>query len=124
MATTNKNKTGKGAEKRTAGVLPEFTDNVAKGAYSNYLLVCHTPVEFYLDFAAIVPLVEQPQMLSRIIVAPEHAKRFLRALQQNMDLYEEEHGEIILHSSPVSVNWRGSKEKAKEETSEQHESNT
>lgn len=123
MATTDKNKTGKGAARLSAADLPEFTGDMAKGAYSNYLLACHTPVEFYFDFAAIVPLVEQPQMLSRIIVAPEHAKRFLKVLQQNVELYEKEHGEIILHESPISVNWRGGREKAKEETSEEHESN-
>ncbi len=70
-------------------------DEIAGGIYSNFLIVGHTPTEFVLDFVQILPGV-QPKIRSRIIMSPIHAKRTLKALQDNIQKYEAAFGEIKL----------------------------
>ena len=59
------------------GINPE----VAEGTYSNLALITHSTSDFILDFACALPGMPQPQIKSRVIMAPEHAKRLLQALQ-------------------------------------------
>ena len=51
-----------------------------EGRYSNVVMITHTPTEVVLDFAVMMPGMEKPQVVSRVIVTPEHAKRLLAAL--------------------------------------------
>lgn len=69
---------------------------VAQGAYSNFVLITHSSSDFILDFACVLPGMPQPQIKSRIIMAPEHAKRLLQALQGNISNYESTFGKIKL----------------------------
>ena len=62
------------------GINPE----VAEGIYSNLALITHSSSDFILDFACALPGMPQPQIKSRVIMAPEHAKRLLQALQSNI----------------------------------------
>ena len=72
------------------GIKPE----VAEGTYSNLALITHSSSDFILDFACALPGMPQPQIKSRVIMAPEHAKCLLQALQGNIYNYEQTFGKI------------------------------
>jgi hypothetical protein len=72
----------------------QLSEMVAAGAYCNLALVNHSPSEFVLDFIQLMPGVQQAHVRSRVILAPLHAKRVLAALQQNIQNYEAQFGEI------------------------------
>lgn len=68
----------------------------AQGTYSNLAIIAHSTSEFVIDFIRAVPGVKSPKVHSRIIMNPEHAKRLVRALNENIKRYESQNGEIIL----------------------------
>lgn len=72
----------------------ELTDEMAQGIYSNLAIITHSTSEFVIDFIRIVPGVQQAKVKSRIIIAPDHAKRLLFALGDNIEKYENDFGEI------------------------------
>jgi hypothetical protein len=72
----------------------DMTDEVAQGTYSNLAVISHSSSEFILDFVRIVPGVRKGNVKSRVIMTPEHAKRLLFALQENIVKYENMFGEI------------------------------
>lgn len=72
----------------------ELSDDVSQGTYSNLAIITHSSAEFILDFVRIMPGVPKAQVKSRIILTPEHAKRLLAALQDNISKYESVHGPI------------------------------
>lgn len=73
----------------------QLKPEVAEGQYSNLAMINHSSSEFIIDFAHMLPIAP-PQIFSRVIMAPEHAKRLLFALQENIARYEREFGEIKL----------------------------
>lgn len=72
----------------------ELSEDVAQGVYSNLAVITHSSSEFVLDFVRIMPGVPKANVKSRIILTPEHAKRLLLALQDNIKKYEAIHGPI------------------------------
>lgn len=74
----------------------ELKPEVAKGSYSNFALITHSHSEFVIDFATMLPGLPKPEVSNRIIMTPEHAKRLLLALQDNIAKYEKQHGQISL----------------------------
>lgn len=72
----------------------ELTEDVAQGNYANLAIISHSTSEFVLDFAAVLPGVPKAKVKSRIILAPEHAKRLLLSLQENVARYENNVGRI------------------------------
>jgi hypothetical protein len=74
----------------------ELGEQEAEGIYSNLVLITHSPAEFIFDFARVVPGKPKAKVYARVIKAPQHAKSFLLALQDNIRKYEEQHGEIKL----------------------------
>ena len=72
----------------------QVDDDVAQGAYSNLVLINHTENEFVLDFAFMAPGSPRAKVRARIISSPRHTKRLLRALQKNIERFEERFGEI------------------------------
>jgi hypothetical protein len=77
----------------------ELSEDIAEGTYSNLVMLAHSSEEFILDFIRVMPGVPKARVKSRIIVTPQHAKRLLRALADNIDRFERAHGEID-ESSP------------------------
>ncbi|MDP2470686.1 MAG: DUF3467 domain-containing protein [Candidatus Palauibacterales bacterium] len=69
------------------------SDEVARGRYSNNMLVTHTREEFILDFLLTAP--NGTQLVSRVMVSPGHMKRVLSALADNMQKYEGNFGEVV-----------------------------
>ena len=76
------------------GINIELTEEVAQGIYSNLAIIAHSSSEFVVDFVRIMPGIPQAKVKSRIILTPEHAKRLLLALQDNVLKYESMHGII------------------------------
>jgi hypothetical protein len=72
----------------------ELNEEVAQGTYSNLAVITHSASEFVIDFVRIMPGIPKAQVKSRIIVTPEHAKRLIAALQDNVARYESVHGKI------------------------------
>jgi hypothetical protein len=72
----------------------ELNEETAQGVYSNLAIITHSSAEFILDFIRIMPGVPKAQVKSRIILTPEHAKRLLGALKDNISKYESTHGVI------------------------------
>ena len=72
----------------------ELKEDVAQGTYANLAVIAHSSSEFILDFIRVLPGMPKAGVQSRIILVPEHAKRLLRALQENIDKYERLFGPI------------------------------
>ena len=76
--------------------------------YSNLAVIAHSSSEFVIDFIRVMPNMPKSKVKSRVIMNAEHAKRLLAALQQNIEKYEQQFGEIILpeqkRTMPIS-NW-------------------
>ena len=82
----------------------ELPQNVAQGEYANFAIITHGSSDFVVDFARVLPGVSKAQVCSRIILAPEHAKRLLGALQENVMRYEREFGTIkIPNQEPRTI---------------------
>ena len=79
---------------KTGQISIELNEEVAQGIYSNLAIITHSSAEFILDFVRIVPGVPKAQVKSRIILTPEHSKRLLNALKDNISKYEAVHGVI------------------------------
>jgi hypothetical protein len=72
----------------------ELTEEIAEGIYSNLAMIAHSNSEFVIDFIRLMPGVPKAKVKSRIVITPEHAKRFLLALKDNIEKYETAFGTI------------------------------
>ena len=81
-------------EQKQQGLQIELTPEKAQGEYSNFAIITHSTSEFIIDFARMLPGLQKAQVRSRVILAPEHAKRLLGALQENIARYERSFGTI------------------------------
>lgn len=75
----------------------ELKEDIAEGVYANLAVIAHSSSEFVLDFVRMMPGVSKAQVKSRIVMTPEHAKRLMFALQDNLRRYEAQFGEIRMH---------------------------
>lgn len=81
-------------EMQQYGVELELDAQVAEGIYSNLVLITHSNSEFIIDFASMMPGMPKSRIKSRVVLTPEHAKRLLRILQENIVHYESTIGKI------------------------------
>ena len=72
----------------------ELDENTAEGIYSNLAIINHSASEFVLDFVCVMPGVPKAKVKSRIVLTPQHAKRLVKALAENVHRFEVAHGEI------------------------------
>ncbi len=72
----------------------ELTEEIADGIYSNLAIISHSSSEFVFDFIRVMPGLPKAKVKSRILMTPEHTKRFLRSLQDNLNKYESLNGSI------------------------------
>ncbi len=84
----------KGAEK---GIDIELSDDLVQGKYANLAIISHSTTEFIIDFASMLPGMQKAKVSSRVILTPEHAKRLLYSIQENISRYESNHGAIEMH---------------------------
>ena len=73
----------------------------AQGVFANLALIAHTPTEFVLDFAQMMPGIQQANVVARVVVTPDQAKKILGALQNNIGQYEKKYGTIQPIGSPI-----------------------
>lgn len=86
----------------------ELSEEIAEGIYSNLAIINHSASEFVMDFIKIMPGVPKAKVKSRIVLTPQHAKRFLRAMKENIARYESQHGEIKDVEQPqIPLNFGG-----------------
>ncbi|MCM4154638.1 DUF3467 domain-containing protein [Gramella sp. AN32] len=84
----------------------ELDDVVAEGIYSNLAIINHSVSEFVVDFVNIMPGRPKSKVKSRIILTPQHAKRLLKALGDNVHKFEQAHGEIKDYDkAPLPLNF-------------------
>ena len=81
-------------EKKQQGLQIDLPQQVAQGEYANFAIITHGSSDFVVDFARVLPGVPKAQVCSRVILAREHAKRLLGALQENIMRYEHQFGQI------------------------------
>ena len=81
-------------EQKKDGLNIELSEDVAEGTYSNLAIINHSPSEFVLDFIQMMPGVSKAKVRSRVILTPQHAKRLMKALVDNVAKFENQHGEI------------------------------
>lgn len=72
----------------------ELSEEIAEGVYANLAMIAHSNSEFVIDFIRLMPGVPKAKVKSRIVITPEHAKRLLAALEENVRKYEDTFGTI------------------------------
>lgn len=88
------------AEDKQGQLNIELTEDVAHGNYANLAVITHSHAEFIVDFISMMPGTPKARVKSRIILAPQHAKRLLKALNENVRKFESQHGEIKESGEP------------------------
>jgi hypothetical protein len=83
----------------------QLDEEIAQGAYVNLAVVNHNESEFVIDLIFIQPQTPRAKVRSRVILSPQHAKRFVAALQDNIGRYEQSFGEIT--TVPQNINEPG-----------------
>lgn len=84
----------------------ELDEKTAEGIYSNLAIINHSASEFVLDYVCIMPGTPKAKVKSRIILTPQHAKRLLKAMGENIHRYELAHGEIKdSEQPPIPLNF-------------------
>ena len=79
----------------------ELDADVAQGIYSNLAIINHSQSEFVIDFVSIMPGVPKSKVKSRIVLTPQHAKRFLKAMHDNVARFEKQNGVIKEQKQPA-----------------------
>lgn len=72
----------------------ELSEEIAEGIYSNLAIITHSQSEFVVDFIKVMPGVPKAKVKSRIVLTPQHAKRLLHALSDNIQKFEQMNGKI------------------------------
>jgi hypothetical protein len=72
----------------------EISEEIAEGNYANLAIITHSHAEFVIDFVNVMPGTPKSKVKSRIILTPQHAKRFMKALVENIEKFESAQGQI------------------------------
>ena len=72
----------------------EISEQVAEGEYANLAIITHSHAEFVIDFVNVMPGTPKSKVKSRIILTPQHAKRFMKALTENVARFEAANGKV------------------------------
>jgi hypothetical protein len=78
----------------------ELSEEIAQGEYSNLAIITHSNQEFVVDFIRVMPGIPKAKVRSRVILTPQHAKRLMHALAENVRKYEAAQGEIVEDNVP------------------------
>ena len=84
----------------------ELDESIADGTYSNLAIINHSATEFVVDFVSIMPGRPKAKVKSRIVLTPQHAKRLMKALGDNIHRFEKAHGQIKeFEQAPLPMNF-------------------
>ena len=81
-------------EKANNQINIELSEETAEGIYANLAMIAHSSSEFVIDFIRLMPGVPKAKVKARVVITPEHAKRLLTALEENISKYEATFGEV------------------------------
>lgn len=81
----------------------ELSEEIAQGTYSNMAIISHSTSEFVIDFIRMMPGIPKAQVKSRIILTPEHAKKLLASLEDNIARYETMVGKIDVRTPEMPI---------------------
>lgn len=96
-------------ENKKTGIEIQLDEQVAQGNYCNLAIIAHSTSEFILDFATMLPGLPKARVKSRVVLTPEHAKRLLLSLQENVTRYESSFGKINIHTKQPVIEPFGNK---------------
>lgn len=85
---------GNNQEENDQQINIELSEEIAEGVYANLAMIAHSNSEFVIDFIRLMPGVPKAKVKSRVILTPEHARRLLTALEDNISKYEDNFGSI------------------------------
>lgn len=86
----------------------EISEEIAEGTYANLAIITHSHAEFVIDFVNVMPGMPKSKVKSRIIFTPMHAKKFMKALIDNIEKFEANNGEIKdLEQIEIPLNFGG-----------------
>lgn len=86
----------------------EISEEVAEGSYANLAIITHSHAEFVVDFVNVMPGTPKSKVKSRIILTPQHAKRLMKALIDNVEKFEAVNGVIKdLDEVQIPLNFGG-----------------
>jgi uncharacterized protein (DUF1778 family) len=89
------------SEKKQKQINIELDEKTAEGIYSNLAIINHSVSEFVIDFISMMPGAPKARVKSRIVLTPQHAKKFLKALNDNVARFESAHGTIKDYDQPI-----------------------
>src|SRR5690606_23887166 len=90
------------------GLNIEISEEVAEGLYANLAIITHSHSEFVVDFVNVMPGTPKSKVKSRIILTPQHAKRFMKALEENIKRFEAANGTIqVVEEMQIPFNFGG-----------------
>ena len=81
----------------------ELSEEVADGIYSNLAIITHSNAEFVIDFIRVMPGIPKAKVKARLLLTPQHTKRLLRAMTDNIKKYESLHGKIEESETPHGI---------------------
>ncbi|MEA2078034.1 MAG: DUF3467 domain-containing protein [Candidatus Marinimicrobia bacterium] len=98
--------------KNTKRIEININEKTAQGKYANLQIVTHSPGEFILDFCQVLPGLPKAQVISRMILSPQHAKALMKTLGANIARYEQNFGEIkeLQHAGQPQLQFQPEKE--------------
>ena len=86
----------------------EISEEVAEGEYANLAIITHSNAEFVIDFVNVMPGTPKSKVKSRVILTPTHAKRFMKALIDNVERFESANGPISdIDAVEIPMNFGG-----------------
>lgn len=80
----------------------ELSEEMADGAYANLAIITHSFAEFVIDFVNVMPNVPKAKVKSRIVMTPQHSKRLMKALIDNVKRFEAQYGPIKDQETPAT----------------------
>ena len=72
----------------------ELGEKESEGIYSNLAMISHSPSEFIIDFARVMPGVQKTKVYARIVMTPAHVRMLFDALGANIKKFEGQFGAI------------------------------
>ena len=96
-------------DEKKNGLNIELSEEIAQGIYSNLAIINHSSSEFIVDFVQMMPGIKKAKVRSRVILTPQHAKRLMKALSDNISKFENQNGEIkdLDSNSSIPLNFGG-----------------
>lgn len=86
----------------------EISEEIAEGQYANLAIITHSHAEFVIDFVNVMPGTPKSKVKSRIVLTPQHAKRLMKALADNVQKFESVNGNIKdLEEVQIPLNFGG-----------------